>query len=186
MNDKVKKTLANISAELARIPQDDLNDFVARLQRHADAARLDAHHSVRSALQRGISCARTDLLVLSGRDTTVASGTATLTLDPLLCGAVSEGLGGSVQLIMIRQPTVVATVHGANPAFATVATSATVEPAQTGFIVNDRGGAPVDEDRLVDVKVEVRTWKHDGSAAPHTLFSWICTVEAARRILIGG
>lgn len=38
----------------------------------------------------------------------------------------------------------------------------------------------------MDVKVDVTTWKLDGTAAPNTLFSWICTIEAARLIFIGG
>ena len=83
-------------------------------------------------------------------------------------------------------PRVVVTPLSATPAFATVQTASTAKAVQAGIIVNDRGSNMVHRTPIVDVTVDVMTWKPDGSAAGNTSFSWICTIEAARAIAIGG
>jgi hypothetical protein len=111
-------------------------DIFQRGERHAYVARLDAHHSARSLFVRA-ACWRTDLLVLSGRDVTDSAGKLTLTLDNLLCGAMTEGLPST--LMLLREPKFVATAHGAAPVVVTAATHATAQPQGAGVLVNDRG-----------------------------------------------
>jgi hypothetical protein len=132
----------------------------------------------------GNSCAKTDLLVLSGRDATDASGKITIRIDPLLCGATTEDVSPDV-LAMIRAPDFVATPLAKTPVFATVQTAATAQDVQPNVFMRDRAGNAVDVPQLVDVSVDVFTWKDDGSATPNTSFSWICTIEAARLAMLG-
>ncbi len=186
VNDKEKKSLANMRKELQSIPQDVLGRFVKSLEHHSYSAHLDAHRERHGLLGRGSSCSKTDLLVLSGRETTNRAGKATLLIDSLLCGVVSEGLGASGSFKLAGEPNFVATPLGAAPSFATVITSATEQPAQAGVIVSDRDGNPFNQPTLTNVKVEVTTWKPDGTPAADTGFSWVCTIEAVRSFFIGG
>jgi hypothetical protein len=181
MNDKFKKALEGIRTELSKLPEDALNEFVKSLQRHSYSARLDAHHSVRSLLEfGGGSCSRTDLLVVSCRDTTDRSGKVVLPIHRLLCGATDEGLEDTL-LELIQEPQFVATPLGADPVFATAVIRSTQAPSVSNSALVDRDGDIVQR-ALATIEVEVTTWKPDGTAATETSFSWICTVEAGRRI----
>jgi hypothetical protein len=186
MNDRLKKQLDRLDTELRAFPADTLAEFFRRYDRHAHAARLDAHHAIRNLVHGGLACARTDLIVLSGRDVTDGAGKATLVLDPLLCGAVTEGLPDLTRLAIVADPLFVATASGSAPAFVTATVRSTTQPVGAGIILNDRDGIGVEGGELVDVTVEVHTWKQDGSAAASTPFSWLCTIPAARAFAIGG
>jgi hypothetical protein len=183
MDEKTRRRLATLAEELQRLPPDAYLDLYARFTRHAFSAYLPAHHSTRSLF--GSSCAKTYLLVLTGRDATDGTGKVTIRIDPLLCGATTEEVAPET-LVMIRHPNFVATPLAATPAFATVQTAATSQSLSPGAILYDRSGNSLDLPQLVDVTVDVHTWKDDGSAAPSTSFSWICTIEAARIVFIGG
>jgi hypothetical protein len=182
MDEKTKRRLATLVEELQRLPPDAYPDLYARFTRHSFSAYLPAHHATRSLF--GSSCAKTYLLVLSGRDVTGGDGKVTIHIDHLLCGATTEEVDPET-LVMIRHPNFVATPLAATPCFATVQTAATSQTL-SGEILCDRSGNSVDLPKLVDVTVDVHTWKDDGSAAPGTAFSWICTIEAARVVFIGG
>jgi hypothetical protein len=150
------------------------------------SAHLPAHRSSRSLFPwGGSSCSKTDILVLSGRDRTDNAGIAKVSVNSLLCGVVSEGLASNATYVMIREPNFVATPHGSLPSFATVVTNSTIRQISNAFLM-DRDGNPLPNRTALDVTVDVRTWKHDGSPAASTFFSWICTVEAVRSVFIGG
>lgn len=186
MKEADKKSVERVSKELAKLPEEALDFFRENLQRHSYSARLDAHHSVRSVLALGGgSCSKTDLLVVSGRDQTDSAGKAILPIHRLLCGATGEGLRSDTRLVLIREPQFVATPLSSVPVFATALTRST--PAQTlpSSIVVDRDNNPLAQPVLATVEVEVMMWKPDGAAAAKTFFSWICTVEAGRRIFFG-
>jgi hypothetical protein len=53
-------------------------------------------------------------------------------------------------------------------------------------MIIDRDGDLVSHGFHVDVAADVATWNHDGTAAAKTMFSWICTIEAARKAPLGG
>jgi hypothetical protein len=148
------------------------------------SARLPAHHHLREIFG-GSFCSKTDILVLSGRDTTNSAGVATLSLNSLLCGVVNEGLTGNMIFTIIREPNFVVTPRGSLPSFATVVNHSTSRQLNNEFM-RDRDNNPLRNTRILDVTVDIRTWKHDGSPAAKTLFSWICTVEAARLTDMGG
>jgi hypothetical protein len=52
--------------------------------------------------------------------------------------------------------------------------------------MQDRDNNALNQPALATVEIEVMTWKHDGTAAAETDFSWICTVEAGRSFNING
>lgn len=181
-----KERLENIRTELAKLPQDVLDNFLEFWQRHSYSVRLDAHHSVRSILVQGSgSCSRTYLVVVSGRDQTDGSGKAVLPIHRLLCGASQENLVGA-QIVLVREPQFVATPLSSVPVFATALTKSTPAQAMPGFFLADRDNNPVAQPFLETVEVHVMTWKPDGTAAANTFFSWICTVEAVRLTSLGG
>jgi hypothetical protein len=184
VNDKIKKSLANVRRELRGIPQDALDAFLVSLERNSYSAHLNAHHERHSVLGRGSHCSKTDLLLLSGRETTNNAGKATLLIDTLLCGVVSEGLPSSQSFLLFTEPDFVATPVSSMPSFVTVTTSSTKVPTQAG--VTDRDANPIDQPTLSNVKVEVTTWKPDGTPAANTAFSWICTLEAVRSPFLVG
>jgi len=183
MDEKTRKRLAAIADELLRLPPGTPQLFFESLVRNSYSVHLPAHHSSRSPF--GASCAKTDLLMLSGRDITDSTGKKTIRIDDLLCGSTTEDVSPAV-LVMLREPNFVVTPLSTTPAFATVQTASTAQATQAGIIVLDRGGNMVHRTPIQDVTVDVMTWKPDGSAAGNTSFSWICTVEAARAIAIGG
>ena len=182
MAEKTRKRRAQIPDDLLKLPPGVLRGFLQGLARDSYSVHLPAHHSSRSFL--GLSCARTDLLMLSGRDVTDGTGKVTIRIDDLLCGSITEDVSPAF-LVMLREPNFVVTPLSATPAFATVQTASTVRSEQ-GIIVFDRSGNPVHRTPIRDVTVDVMTWKPDGSAAGSTSFSWICTIEAARATVIGG
>lgn len=176
---------AKLKQQLEQIPQDVLDEFIESLQRHTYSARLDAHHSVSVRSIRGGSCSKTDLVVLSGNDTTGSGGTKKILIDSLLCGVVYEGLAGG-SLVMVREPNCVATAQSSAPVFVTVQTTSKPGPSLDQFLVTDRDGNPIDSgDAISGVEVNIASWKHDGNIAPGTTFAWICTIEAARAYPIG-
>jgi hypothetical protein len=182
MDEETRKRLAQIPDELRKLSPGVLHGFLEGLVRNSYSVHLPAHHSSRGLL--GSSCAKTDLLMLSGRDVTDGTSKVTIKIDDLLCGPITEDVSPSF-LVMLREPDFVVTPLSATPAFATVQTASTVQSGQ-GIIVSDRSGNPVHRTPIQDVTVDVMTWKPDGSAAGSTNFSWICTIEAARAITIGG
>ncbi len=182
MDEETRKRLAQIPDELRKLSPGVLHGFLEGLVRNSYSVHLPAHHSSRSLL--GSSCAKTDLLMLSGRDATDGTGKVTLRMDDLLCGSITEDVSPAF-LVMLREPNFVVTPLSATPAFATVQTASTVR-SQSGIIVVDRNGNTVSRTPIQDVTVDVMTWKPDGSAAANTSFSWICTIEAARAVGIGG
>jgi hypothetical protein len=176
--DKIRTQIENLAKEdliLEVIEADTIRTY---------SAHLPAHRSSRSLFPFiGSSCSKTDILVLSGRDRTDNAGIAKLSLKSLLCGVVSEGLASHETFVMIREPNFLATAHSALPLFASVVADSTSREPNHELLL-DRDGNMLRTARVHDVTVEVRTWKHDGSPVARTLFSWICTVEVARRIFI--
>ena len=186
MKDKQEKVLDRLRDDLLAIPEGLRNDYFRRLKRHAYAARLDAHDAARNLLGE-VSCAQTFLLVVSGRGTTDAGGKATIPVHQLLCGAVSEGRENLGYLVPIREPSFVATPHGASPAMLTSTPRLTSAPVGNGVLLRDRAGNFHDaQSYLTEIFVDVATWDHGGGTAGGVAFSWICTVEAAEFLLIGG
>ncbi len=183
MDKKARKRAPRIPDALTRIPADALRGFLRGLVRDTYSVHLQAHHASRDLF--GVSCARTDLLMLSGRDATDATGKISIKIDDLLCGSISEGLSPSI-LVMMREPNFVATPLGTAPTFATVQTSSTPRGDLVNVILSDRAGNPVQGAPIQNVTVDVTIWKPDSSAAANTAFSWICTIEAARALPIGG
>jgi hypothetical protein len=166
------------------LSQEALDEYVRRFQRHSFSARLDAHHSIRF-MQSQVTCTKSDLFVLSGRDRTNGSGTFTISLHRLLCEAAFEGLPSNRRFVIVGNPGFVATPLASSPVLVTVQTESTVGPVPPGFVVSDRGGNSVEE-LPSDVAVTVASWNLDGSPEPRLLFSWICAIEAARATFFGG
>ena len=140
MDEETRKRLAQIPDELKKLSPGVLHGFLEGLVRNSYSVHLPAHHSSRSLL--GSSCAKTDLLMLSGRDATDASGKVALRMDDLLCGSITEDVSPAV-LVMLREPNFVVTPLSATPAFATVQTASTPRGGQSGIIVIDRNGNTV-------------------------------------------
>jgi hypothetical protein len=185
MNDKHEKTLTKLHDELLRLPKDVREEFIKGFQRHSFSARLDAYHSVRTIFGSGNICSQTYLLFLSGRDRTDRSGKMTLPLQSLLCGAATDGLQGG--LVILREPDFVATARGSIPSFLTATPHAQRQQLGAGTLLLDRTNNQLsNESFLTDVSVDVMSWRHDGSAAADTEFSWMCTVEGATILSIGG
>jgi len=186
MDEALKKNVDKLRQELVTLPPEVLDAFRENLQRHSYAVRLEAHHAVRSVLVAGGSaCSKADLLFVSGRDQTDSSGRIVLPIHRLLCGATSEGLRSDMGLVLIREPQFLATPLSSVPVFATALTRSTQAQALPNSLVVDRGNNPLAQPVLATVEVEVMTWRPDGAAAPGTFFSWICAVEAGRRIFFG-
>ncbi len=177
---------AKLRRQLERIPPDALGEFVELRQKHSYSARLDAHHSVHNIIKFGNPCSKTDLIVLSGRDQTGSAGKKKILIDPLLCGVLFENLPGTSSLVMMRNPNFVATPHSSAPVFVTVQTTSTPQTPPAGVSIQDRDGNTIDQDPITNVEANIASWKHDGSPAANTSFSWICTIEAARQFIIGG
>ena len=178
MDETVKEKVEALARELPTLPEEALVDFRELLSRHSYSARLDGHHSVRSIL--GLTCSKVYLLVLSGRDRTDRSGKAVLPIHRLLCGVAFEGMPSGDQLVLIREPEFAATPLSQAPVFATFVSRSSPE-AQGSYILIDRNNGASNQPVLATVEIEVMMWKHDGTAAAETYFSWVCTVEAARR-----
>jgi hypothetical protein len=150
------------------------------LTRHSYSAHLPAHHA--RNFFGTISCSKTDILVLSGRDKTDNNGKTKIILDSILCGAATEDLrvgnaSSSRTFVMVQEPSFVVTPLSSAPSFATVVTSSSERPVSTGIFQTDRDGNLTGRKQLSDVTAEVATWKHDGTPSPDTVFSWICTIE---------
>jgi len=63
----------------------------------------------------------------------------------------------------------------------------TSAPVGNGVLLRDRAGNFHDsQSYLTEIFVDVAAWSHGGGAAGGVAFSWICTVEAAEFLLIGG
>jgi hypothetical protein len=181
------KKIAKLRAEIENLAKNDLLlETIEADTIRTYSAHLPAHRSSRSFFPfGGSSCSKTDILVLSGRETTNHEGITKLSLRTLLCGVVNEGLASGTVFTVIREPNFVATPHGSLPSFATVLTNSTLLPPGS-YIVQDRDNNQLSRvSPLADVTVDIRTWKHDGSPAAKTLFSWICTVEVSRLIAFG-
>lgn len=181
MDETVKKKVEALTRELPTLPEEALEHLLNHFRRNSYSARLDGHHSVRSILEEGGgTCHKTDLLVLSGRDRTDRSGKAVLPIHRLLCGVATEGMPSDTQLVLIREPEFTATPLSKAPVFATFV-SRSSRAAPGSYIVFDRNNGVINQPVLATVEIEVMMWKHDGTAAAETYFSWVCTVEAARR-----
>ena len=174
--------------------RDVLDAFIKTFERHSYSARLDAHHAVRNTFMgrnNVTSCAQTDLLVFSGRDNVDGAGRVTLPIQSLLCGAATEGLEdfAFTELVIVQEPNFVATPRGSTPTFLTAVTHSTPQqlPNEQGTALIDRSGNFISARTFLgDVSVEVMAWRNDGSPAGDTGFSWVCTVEAMRRITLDG
>jgi hypothetical protein len=186
MSDKQQKALDKLRTELLAIPEAVRNDFFRRHQRHSYSARLDANDAVRDALGR-VSCAQTYLLVLSGNDVTNDAGTATVPVHRLLCGATREGRASARPLVPIREPGFVATPQGSTPVMLTVTPRLTPVAIGGGEVLFGRGGQSIDlRDYLAEIAIDVATWRGNGTPAGGVAFSWVCTIEAAEVVFIGG
>jgi len=181
------KKIAKLRAEIEDLAKEGFLLESMEVGFHSYSAHLPAHRFSSGLFGLGSSsCAKTDILVLSGRQVTDNAGIAKLSLNSLLCGVVSEGLtAGFETYVMIRRPNFVATPQSALPSFATVDTHSTILE-RTNLILVDRDRNVLRAAKVLDVTVDIRTWKHDGSPAPRTEFTWICTVEAAISMFIGG
>ncbi len=181
MDETVKKKVEALARELPTLPEEVLKEFLNRFRRNSFSARLDGHHSVRSILEEGGgTCHKTYVIVLSGRDRTDHSGKAVLPIHRLLCGVAFEGMPSGDQLVLIREPEFAATPLSQAAVFATFVSRSSPE-AQGSYILIDRNNGASNQPVLATVEIEVMMWKHDGTAAAETYFSWVCTVEAARR-----
>jgi len=186
MKEKHEKALDKLRAELLAIPEALRGDYFRRFRRHSYSARLDANDAVRDVLGR-VACAQTYLLVLSGNDASNDAGKATIPVHRLLCGATSEDRESASPLVPIREPSFVATPQGAVPAMLTVTPRLTPVAVGGGQILFGRGGASLDlSDYLSEIVIDVSTWRHDGAPAGNVAFSWMCTIEAAELVFIGG
>lgn len=186
MTEKHEKALDKLRAELLEIPEAVRGDFFRRFRRHSYSARLDANDAVRDVLGR-VACAQTYLLVLSGNDASNDAGKATIPVHRLLCGATSEDRESALPLVPIREPSFVATPQGAAPAMLTVTPRLTPVAVGGGHFLLGRGGASLDlSDYLSEIVIDVSTWRHDGAPAGRVAFSWMCTIEAAELVFIGG
>jgi hypothetical protein len=186
MKEKHEKALDKLRAELLAIPEAVRGDYFRRFRRHSYSARLDANDAVRDALGR-VACAQTYLLVLSGNDASNDAGKATIPVHRLLCGAMSEDRESAWPLVPIREPSFVATPQGAAPAMLTVTPRLTPVAVGGGHFLSGRGGASLDlGDYLSEIVIDVSTWRHDGAPAGNVAFSWMCTIEAAELVFIGG
>lgn len=182
MSDKHEKALEKAQRELANLPPAVQEEFLNRLRRHSYSAHLDAEHTVRNSLGFGRpTCSKTDLYILSGRDETNRSGKVTVPIQ--LCGIATEDL----PFVIVREPNFVATPHGTTPSFLTVIARSAPQPLSAGDILVDRSDNVLSERNfLIDVSVDVMAWRGDESTAGGIAFSWVCTVETARRLTIGG
>jgi hypothetical protein len=186
MKEKHEKALDKLRAELLAIPEALRGDYFRRFRRHSYSARLDANDAVRDALGR-VACAQTYLLVLSGNDASNDAGKATIPVHRLLCGATSEDRESALPLVPIHEPSFVATPQGAAPAMLTVTPRLTPVAVGGGHFLSGRGGASLDlGDYLSEIVIDVSTWRHDGAPAGNVAFSWMCTIEAAELVFIGG
>lgn len=186
MKEKHEKALDKLRAELLAIPEAVRGDYFRRFRRHSYSARLDANDAVRDVLAR-VSCAQTYLLVLSGNDVTNDAGTATVPVHKLLCGATREGRGSARPLVPIREPSFVATPQGATPVMLTATPRLTPVAVGGGEVLFGRGGQSLDlTDYLAEIAIDVATWRGDGAPAGDVAFSWVCTIEAAEVVFIGG
>ena len=186
MKEKHEKALDKLRAELLAIPEALRGDYFRRFRRHSYSARLDANDAVRDVLGR-VACAQTYLLVLSGNDASNDAGKATIPVHRLLCGATSEDRESASPLVPIREPSFVATPQGAVPAMLTVTPRLTPVAVGGGQILFGRGGASLDlSDYLSEIVIDVSTWRHDGAPVGNVAFSWMCTIEAAELVFIGG
>lgn len=185
MNDKYEKSLAKLHDEFVGLPEDVRREFIERFQRHSYSARLDVYHAKRDIFGFGNVCSQTWLLFLSGRDRTDHQGKTTLPLHALLCGAASEGLANGQQMVMVREPVVVATAHGSTQSFLTVSTRAQRQQPANTYLVDRANNGLGNNAYLTDVSAEVMSWRHDGTPAAETEFSWTCTVEGVIAVPIG-
>lgn len=182
MNDKYEKSLAKLHDEFVGLPQDVRHEFIERFQRHSFSARLDAYHAKRDIFGFGQACSQIWLLFLSGRDKTDRQGKTILPLQSLLCGAASEGLAS--QLVMVREPVIVSTAHGSTQSFMTVTTRAQRQKPANTYLVDRANNGLGNNEYLNDVSVDVMSWRHDGTPAADTEFSWTCTVEGAIAVVL--
>lgn len=184
MNDKHEKALEKIQREIAVIPEDVLDAFQKRLERHSFSARLDAHHAIRNTILRPkeiASCTQTDILVISGRDKVDGAGRMILPIK--FCEVATD----SFPLVIIREPNFVATPHGSIPSFITTTSRSTIRQLSVGeFLVDRADNVLNNRGFLGDVSVEVMAWRGDESPAGGIEFSWVCTVEAVRLGNFGG
>jgi hypothetical protein len=155
------------------------------VRRRSYSARLDAHRNTRDVSGIFNTCAKTELIVLSGRDLTDRKGKAIIPISEIWCADTIQAdfvkaLPEDTSLQIIEEPNFVATPLDNTPSFATVQTQSTEGSRSGGLLVRDREGNPLDRVPLIGVTVEVTTWKPDGTPAPRVWFSWICTIEVAR------
>ncbi len=185
MNDKHEKDLEKIQREVAGIPQDVLDAWRKSLERYSYSARLDAHLAVRNSLfapKTIAKCLQTELLVITGRDWTDRTGVVNIPI--LFCG---DAASNSDDLAIIREPHFVATPHGSTPSFVTTITNSTPRQLSNSEFLLGRAGSSLSERNvLIDVSVDIMTWRGDEAPAPNIEVSWICVLEAARLLFIGG
>lgn len=191
MDQKIAKAAKKIISEHSRIPREVLAAVQTLSERHSCSARLDAHHAVRSALGiGGTVCAKTDLLFLSGRDVTDATGRCIVPLQTLLCRVATEGLEDFLvasSFVIAREPIVVATPFSAAPVFLTTLAHSTPREVSHGEFLLDRGETFLTERTyLDDVSVEVLAWQLNGAPAGETEFAWVCAIEAVRKGYLPG
>lgn len=185
MNDKHEKDLEKIQRDVAGIPRDVFDAFLRRLERYSYSSRLDAHLAVRNSLfapKTVAQCLQTELMVITGRDWTDRTGVVNIPI--LFCG---DATSSSADLAIIREPHFVATPHGSTPSFVTTITNSTPRQISNGELLVDRVGRNLDNRNvLIDVSVDIMTWRGNEASAPNIEVSWVCVFEAARLLFIGG
>ena len=179
------RALARIQDELNRIPADILAEFREKSRRHTYSAHLNAHHAQHEYLGYvslgAPTCSKTDLLFLSGHNTTDPAGRKTISLASSLCEVLTEGIvgGENIRLVMTQQANFVATPCSSTPAMMTVLIRSDAGRLEDSHFLRDRqGNQDTSVVFLTDVFFDVMSWKVDGTPAGETEFSWLCTVEA--------
>jgi hypothetical protein len=187
MDEDLKKRVDGMADELGNLPPEGISYLRHFVRRRSYSARLDAHRNTRDVSGIFNTCAKTELIVLSGRDLTDRKGKAIIPISEIWCADTIQAdfvkaLPEDTSMQIIEEPNFVATPLDNTPSFVTVQTQSTeVSPSGGGVVVvRDRQGNRLDRKPLIGVTVEVTTWRPDGSRAPRVSFSWICTIEVAR------
>ncbi len=115
------------------------------------------------------SCERAKTWTISGSHKTASNGKAAVRLDRFLACAPSAIDGSSGRNYLGSRPSFTATPEAAEPVFLTCTIDAT--PSPQGFFPPQ-----------LAVTVTVMSWRHDGTAAPDTAFSWIAIAREANEI----
>jgi hypothetical protein len=192
MANKIIQRLEVLANEIVKnpIPPDVEEAFRERWTRHSFSAHLDADDRARNLFFPGDNiCKKTELIVLTGVDSTDDSGKATIPISSLLCDAGIKDFvhQTSGRFVLIQEPSFLATPQSSSPTFATAQANVTVMPLGNGeFLFHYTEGRSLSVRKYLSIGVDVTTWKPNGTVAANTKFSWICMTEAAILTNIGG